>query len=131
MGFRMHEDLHAEAAAHVAGAHAKLGRADLEDHVGHDRPDHVHALRGQPQRRAVVLGVVLADGAARLHRVGDQPLVDELQLDHAIGLGEGRVRLAWSPMCQSNTMLSLMWSCTRGAPGCAASKVPTTCGRAS
>ena len=33
-------------------------------------------------------------------------------------------------MCQSNTMLSLMWSCTSGAPGCAASKVPTTCGRA-
>ena len=32
----MHEDLHAEAAADVAGAHAELGRADLQDHVGHD-----------------------------------------------------------------------------------------------
>ena len=38
--------------------------------------------------------------------------------------------LAWSPIAQSNTMLSLMWSCTSGAPGWAASKVPTTCGRA-
>ena len=87
----MDENLHAEAAAHVAGAHAQLGEADLQDHLGHHRPDHVHALRRDPQRRAVVLAVVFADGAARLHGVHDQALVDQPQRHHAMGLGEGGI----------------------------------------
>ena len=87
----MHEDLHAEAAADVAGAHAKLGRADLQDHVGHHRPDHVTPCEETHRVERSLLGVVLGDGAARLHRVHHQPLVDELQLDHAVGLGEGGV----------------------------------------
>ena len=86
----MHEDLHAEAAADIAGPHAQLALADLQDHVGHHRPDDADALGGDPEGRAVVLGIVLADGAARLHRVYDQAIVHDLQLHHAIGLGESR-----------------------------------------
>ena len=36
-------------------------------------------------------GRILGDGRARLHRIGDKPIVGELDLDHMIGGGKGRL----------------------------------------
>ena len=90
--FGVDEDLGAEAAAHVRRNHAQLvlGRQAVEgrDH----QAGHMRVLAGGVER--VVLGtrVVVANGRARLHGVGDQPVVDQVDLGDVRGLLEGGVR---------------------------------------
>ena len=73
------EDLRAEAAADVGRDDAELLLGDAEHEGAHQQADDVGVLRGGVEGVLVVGGVVLADGAARLHRVGDQAVVDELE----------------------------------------------------
>ncbi len=86
-------DLAAEAATDVARDHANLVLWDARD----DRKDEardVRILRRVPDRQLVGAWVPLRDGAARLHGVGDQPLLDEALLDDDLGIGEGSIDVA-------------------------------------
>jgi hypothetical protein len=86
------EGLHAEAAADIRRDQAQLLLRHLEHEVGERIAHEVRTLRRGVERRAVTRRVVIADRVARLHRVGDDPVVDELERDRARGLREGGVR---------------------------------------
>ena len=82
--------LEAEAAADVGRHHADV----VLRHVQHVRQLHAHAvriLRRGVERVEIVDRVVVADRDARLHRDRREPVVLDAQLDHVLGLGEGRV----------------------------------------
>ena len=89
--FGIEEDLRAEAAADVGrdDAHLRFGQAEHEG--THQQPLDVRVLVGHVQRVALVVPRVLRIRRARLHRVGDQPVVGELQRGDMRRLGEGRV----------------------------------------
>ena len=95
------EDLRAERAADV--------RADAPDlvlrHAHHECREEqsldVRRLARHPDRVLVGAGVVPADVAPGLHRVRDEPLVDEPLLDHDLGRvdrGGGAVLVAHGPL---------------------------------
>jgi hypothetical protein len=63
----------------------------VEDEGAHQQPDHMRVLAGGVERVLVSGAVEIADGGARLHRIRHQPVVDQLELDHLRGLGEGRL----------------------------------------
>ena len=91
---RVAAELHAEAAAH-------LGRDDAHEVLRHAerRRRGRCAARGAPgawptPRCRRVSGVGRGQDGARLHRHAAQPLADHPLLDHAMGLGEGRVGVA-------------------------------------
>ena len=75
------EQFHAEAAADISGHDADAVLGDLEDVVGEQVADKMRALRRAPQRVGILARIVFADGAARLHRIDDDPVVDELEAD--------------------------------------------------
>ncbi len=87
------EDLRAEAAADVGRHHAQLVLRDVEHEGAHQQPDDVRVLAGGVERVLVGAGVVLADGRARLHGVGDEALVDEVELRHVVSVPERRLGL--------------------------------------
>ena len=94
------EDLGAEAAADVGRDHAQLVLGREADEGRQHQPGHVRVLAGGVEREALLAGVVVADGRARLDGVGDQPVVDEIDLGDVLGGGEGGVdALALSPRC--------------------------------
>ena len=66
-----------------------LGR-DLDKGGEHEAVD-VRVLAREPQREIAGRRVVVADGRPRLHRVRDQPVVDEIETGHVVGAGEGFV----------------------------------------
>ncbi len=90
--FRIDEDLRAEAAADIGRDDAELvlGREPDERREHETRDMRVLARRVERQR--VRAGIVLADRGARLHRVRDQAIVDEVDLRHMRGGREGGFR---------------------------------------
>jgi hypothetical protein len=85
------EDLGAEAAAHVGRDHAHLVLGQAQHEGRHQQPLDVRVLVGHVQRVLVRGAVVAGVGGARLHRVGDQAVVDQVQLGDVRGAGEGGV----------------------------------------
>ena len=85
----MDEVLHAEAAADVGRDHPKASVGQLE-RAGHQLAAQAVAALGRGvEHVAVAAPVVVADRGAPLHGVLDDAVVDEVELDHARGLGEG------------------------------------------
>ena len=89
--FVIDERLHAEAAADVFGDDAQFRVFDAEDVLGDAGAHAVDALAAGVERVFVGCLVVGAEAGARLHRVDDDALVDELQRRDVRGLGEGGV----------------------------------------
>ena len=90
------EDLGAEAAAHVRRDHAQLVLRREAMEGGDHEARHVRVLAGGVERVVVHARVVVADRGARLHGVGDQAVVDEVDLRHMRrrlegGIGRGLV----------------------------------------
>ncbi len=86
------EDLRAEAAADVGRHHPELVLGRELNECGNHQPGHVGILTGGVKRDLVAAGVVVADGGPRFDSVGDQPVVDQLQLGDVVCLFERRVR---------------------------------------
>ena len=86
--FRIDRRLHAERTADVAGEDVHLVRRGLHG-AGHAGLQPHHALADRMQRVALFGLVVFADGGAGLHRVDDQPRVENFQLHLVRGAGEG------------------------------------------
>ena len=85
------EQLHAETAAHVGRHHAETVLRQLEDVGGQQPADAVRTLGRGGEGETPVARVVGSHRAARFHRIGDQAVVDQGQLDHVLGLGETRL----------------------------------------
>ena len=89
--FVVAEDLAAEAAAHVGGDDAQLVLGNAQHEGRQDQAQHVRVLRRRPQRVVARALVVFRRRGARLHGVGDQAIVDDVDLGDVRGLGEGGV----------------------------------------
>ena len=85
---RVQEDLGAEAAAHVRRDHAHLVLGQAQHEGRHEQPLHVRVLVADVQRVLVARSVVAADGRARLHGVGDEAVVDQVELGDVRGAGK-------------------------------------------
>jgi hypothetical protein len=70
----------------------------LQYEGAHQEADDMRVLTGGIECVFAVRAVVIADRRARLHRVGDQPVVGDLDLRDILGLGEGFV--AGCPVAQ-------------------------------
>src|SRR3712207_9471594 len=68
-----------------------LFRSDA-DEGGEHEARHVRVLRGGVEGVVVGAEIVLAEGRAGLHGVRHEAVVDEVDLRHVRGLGEGGVR---------------------------------------
>ena len=93
-------DLRAEAAADIRGDHAQLVLRRQGDEGRHHQPRHMRVLAGGVQGVLVHARVVVAQGGPRLHRVGGQPVVDDVERRHMGGVGErglGLVLVAEGP----------------------------------
>ena len=90
---RIRRDLAAEAAADFRGDHAEL----VLRHAGDDRAEEaqdVRVLRRVPERQLARRAAPLRERRARLHRVRNQPLLDDAFLDDDLGGPERRVDVA-------------------------------------
>ncbi len=76
----------------------------------------VRVLRGVPERQLVGAGTPLRHRAARLHRVGDQPLLDEALLEDNLGLAAAQPSASPLANFQWNAWLPGALSCSCGAP---------------
>ncbi len=81
-------DLRAEAAADIGGDDAQPRFRDVQHEGAHQQPDHMRVLAGRVERVFAGGPVELADRRARLHRIGNEPVVDEVELDDPGRLGE-------------------------------------------
>lgn len=86
--FGIVENLGAEAAADIGRDHTHLVLGQTEHEGAEDQPDDMRILRCRINSRVVAAGVVLADGAARLHRIGRQPVIHKVDLRDMRGLGK-------------------------------------------
>ena len=68
-----------------------LSLGNFSTHLGERIAHEMRALGRGVERRAVACRIVFGNGVARLHRIGDDAVVDELERDDARGLGEGGV----------------------------------------
>ena len=73
------EDLGAETAAHIGGHHAQFMLGDAQHEGAHQQADHMGVLAGREQRMVTRTTGIVAHGHARLHRVGDEAVVHQLQ----------------------------------------------------
>ena len=90
--FGIVKNFRAKAAAHIRRHHAHLVLGQTQDKRRHQQANDVGVLRRGVERVVVARAVVIANGAARLNRVGDEPLVVVLQRGDVRGAGQGRVR---------------------------------------
>ncbi len=81
-------DLAAEAAADVRCYDAQFGFGDVQHEGAHQQADDVGVLAGGVEREVTRGGVVVAEGDAGFHGVGDQPVVGQVQLHDVGGVGE-------------------------------------------
>ena len=72
-------DLGAEAAADIRGDDAQLMLWNAQNERAHQKPDDMRVLRRGVERRFAVGRVELTDADARLHRVGHEAVVHQLQ----------------------------------------------------
>jgi hypothetical protein len=90
---RICRDLAAKPATHLGSDHAKLVFRDPGDDRAQETKD-VRILRRVPQRQLAGGPAPLRERRARLHRVGDEPLLDDPLLDDDLGIRECRVDVA-------------------------------------
>ena len=87
--FAVGVDLGAEAAADIGCHDPQLVLRRQPDEGGQDQPGDMRVLAGGVEHQLVGAGIVLADRRTGLHRVRDQAVVDQVDLGHMGGLGEG------------------------------------------
>ncbi len=84
-------DLGAEAASDVRRDHAHLRLGQPEHERRHQQPLDVRILVGHVQRVRLVGAAVRRHRRARLDRIRNEAVVDDVELGHRRRLGEGRV----------------------------------------
>src|SRR5437763_3282665 len=82
------EDLRAKPAADIRRDDPQLGLRYVQYVGAHQQPDHMRVLAGRVERMLAGRAVVFADRGARLHRIGDEAVVDQVELDDLGGLAD-------------------------------------------
>ena len=118
------EDLRAEAAADIGRDHAQLVLGRDADEGRQHEPRDMRVLARRVEREGVRAGIVVADRRARLHRVGDQAIVDEVELGDVRGRGEGRVGRA---PCRRDASCRPCCSARRHAPAARPARRSSRC----
>ena len=85
------ENLRAEAAADIGRDDAQLVLGCQAMEGGDDETRHMRVLARRIERVVIVARVVGADRGPRLHRVGDEAIVDDVELGYVLGVGEGGI----------------------------------------
>ena len=93
--FGVQVNLGAETAAHVGCDHAHFVLGQAQHKSRHQQALDVRVLVGDIQHIFFGGAAVVANGDARLHGVGNQAVVDQVQLGHMGCSGECRVHLAF------------------------------------
>ena len=88
--FRIEAGLLAKAATDIADQHTNAFLRPLEDSIRQNIAGRARRLRLHMQDQPSGFFVDLGDGAARLHRGGNQPLADQIERDHMRGFGKSR-----------------------------------------
>ena len=83
----------AEAATHVGCDHAHLVLGQAHHKGGHQKTLDVRVLIGHIERVVVRGAAVVADGGTRLHGVGDQAIVRQVQLGDVRSAGKSGIDL--------------------------------------
>jgi hypothetical protein len=99
--FGIDEDLGTETTAHIGGDDAQLVLRRHAHECRDDEPRHMRVLGRVPQGEVLIARIVLADRRPRLHGVGHQAVVDDVELGHMFGRGErgiDRAGLAEMPL---------------------------------
>ena len=89
--FRVQIDLRTESSADVRRDHAHLGLGQTENERCHQQSLDVRILARDVERIAVVGAAVACDRGSRLDCIGDEPVIDDVQLRDVRRLGECRV----------------------------------------
>src|SRR5260221_12011291 len=122
------EDLRAEAAADIGRHHPQLVLGQLQHERAHEQANDVRVLARGVERVLAGAAVELADRRARFDRVGDEAVVDDLEMRDVRGFGESgvdRALVAEMPVVQR---LPGAFSCSADAPGLSASSTVTAAG---
>ena len=82
-------DLRSEAAADVGRDDPQPRFGDVQHKGAHQQTDHMRVLARRVERVFAGRAIELADRGARLHRVGDEAVVGEVELDDPRRLGKG------------------------------------------
>ena len=90
--FGIVKNFRAKATADIRRHHAHLVLGQAQDKRRHQQANDVGVLRRGVERVVVACAVVIANGTARLNRIGDEPLVVEFQRGNVRGTSQGRVR---------------------------------------
>ena len=93
--FGVQVDFGAETAADVGGDHAYFVLRQAKHEGRHQQALDVRVLVGYVERVIVGGPAVGADRGARLHGVGYQAVVDQIQLGHVRGTGKGGIDLGF------------------------------------
>ena len=111
--FGIDEDLGAESAADIGRDDAQLVFRREADEGRDHQPRHMRVLARRVEREVIVARVVGADRGARLHGVGDQAVVDEVELGDMRGVREGGIGRALVAKRPLKTVLSgaTSWIC--------------------
>jgi hypothetical protein len=80
--FGVQIDLRAEATADVRRNHAHFVFGQSEHECRHQQPFDVRVLVRDVENVRIVRAIVRGDGGARLDRIRDEPVVDEIELGH-------------------------------------------------
>jgi hypothetical protein len=89
--FRVVKNLAAKAAANVGRDNPQFVLRNAEGKRTEQQSDGVRVLARRPQRHLFGDRVPLRHRCAWLQSVRDQPLVDQFQFDHVIGVGESLI----------------------------------------
>ena len=117
------EDLHAERAADVARHHAQLLARRFDDRVGDLAVKMVRALARRIERGAPACRVVLGERGARLDRVRDQAVVDQLEPGDVRRLRERRIHLGLA-LAQADFERHFAFPAPRSLPAAARNRPP-------
>ena len=81
------EDFAAKATSYVGSYYAYFMLGDTQYERAHQEAGEVWVLRGGIQGVFVIRLFIVADGAARFHRVGSQSLIDDIHRCDVVGCG--------------------------------------------
>ena len=103
--FGIKVNLGAKTAAHIGCDHAHFVLGQAQHKRSHQEALNVRILVGHIQHVLFGGAAVVADGHTRLHGVGNQAVVDQVQLGHVGSASKGGVDLALVTQCPFEAMV--------------------------
>ena len=90
--FRVVKNLGTKSTTNVRCNHPEFVLRDAEHESAHQHADDMRVLAGGVKRIFIPAAVVVADGRARLHRIRNQSIVDDIDTDDLVGTRKCLIR---------------------------------------